>query len=120
MKIDIQDAPRFYWSENEMQNDRGGDYVLFTDHERVVGELQWQGHTKVGQLANEIDSLRNALAESNQRIERVKAIVEATRKAVSAAYEVACHVGDERAQSLCNARFSLLNNITEALENNNG
>lgn len=40
MTTDTKAVARFFWSEDEMDEDRSGDYVLFTDHERVVAELR--------------------------------------------------------------------------------
>jgi hypothetical protein len=77
MTTDTKAVARFFWSEDEMDEDRSGDYVLFTDHERVVGDLQAaRNHDfKLFALADEnIANLRTALAASRAEVEGLRSV----------------------------------------------
>lgn len=120
MTTDIKAVARYYPNKRGgMMHGNKGDYILFTDHERVVGELK--EYIKQSAIAAlELDALnRKELAKSRAEVEglqRVKEIVAKTRRSNSAAYEQACQNDDCRMQAICNARTSLLNNIDEAMK----
>lgn len=94
----------------QMDSFDDGDYVLFTDHERVVGELQAaRNHDfKLFALADEnIASLRAALAASRAEVEGLRGFASEYVSAYTSGYD-----GDDylmnRANSLlgrgCNER----------------
>lgn len=88
--------------------EEGGDISLCADGTFV----NYNEHAaEIARLRAEVDALR-PYAES---LARVREIVRLTKKSVSDAYEAACRNGDERAQSVSNARTSLLNIISEAM-----
>lgn len=71
------------WDAGPGVNPRAnGKYVLFTDHERVVGELEeravnmknWARHDRemIEVLETELETLRTALAASRAEVERIR------------------------------------------------
>lgn len=59
-----------------------GDYVLFTDHERVVGELREAfelAMTNLGARNKEVNQLNDALAASRAEVKRQSKVIESYR-----------------------------------------
>lgn len=70
MTTDTKAVTRWDWDDLSMITDAEGDFVLFTDHERVVGDLG-KDRNEWKQLADShvevIRELRSALALIDQR-----------------------------------------------------
>ncbi len=122
MTTDTTAVARFYWSEDEMQDDRGGDYVLFTDYERVVRELEnyqrltdevlADRHALIASLRDELETLNEAQAvcdgtipiallhwhqralAAESALAASRAEVEGLRDAMFAVYSVAANGGN--------------------------
>lgn len=91
---------RWDWVNKMVRGDDHGRFVKYADHAAEIARLRAEA---------------DALREDAEALDRVREIVRLTQKSVSDAYEAACRNGDERAQSVSNARTSLLNIISEAM-----
>jgi hypothetical protein len=76
MTTDTKAVARWDWVPEDMHEYQHGDYVLFTDHERVVGELQAGAATTMFRMTDaldkQIEELRTALAASRAEVEGLK------------------------------------------------